>query len=80
MRANNERIYDYMERKSHEAIMFANAGNSRKRTKAKDLFKRPNDEHAAEDSSKKFSDKHEDTMRWLAQFEEFRGKEGVNGN
>lgn len=46
--------------------------------KPTDLFKRPKDGDSAKKDTEDIRAKQAEKMRWLAQFEEFRGKEGVD--
>lgn len=60
------------------AMMIRSAYHAKK-LKSTDLFKRPVDGELAKEEVKDIKAKQADTMRWLSQFEEFRGKEGVHG-
>lgn len=76
MYAHTESVYDEYERMAQEAMM-ARAAYHAKKLKPADLFKRPVDEDLAENKVKEMRERSDETMRWLSQFEEFRGKEGV---
>lgn len=74
MSAQIERQYDEYEREAIIAIMHENAHRS-KRPKSSDLFKRPVDDYTAKKKTESLKEKAEHASNWLAQFEQFRGKE-----
>ncbi len=74
MRAHTERIYDDYERMAFQAMMMRGAYHAKK-LKQSDLFDRPKDVKTAKISADEIRAKQAETMRWLSQFEEFRGKE-----
>lgn len=78
MRAHTESVYDEYERMASHAMMIRAAYHAKK-LKPSQLFKRPKDEEVAKNKAEDMRARSEETMKWLAQFEEFRGKEGVNG-
>ncbi len=78
MRAHTESVYDEYERMSTEAMMMRAAYHAKK-LKQSQLFKRPTNADVAKDKSEDMRERSEEVMKWLAQFEEFQGKEGVNG-
>ncbi len=78
MSAQIERQYDELEREALIAIMREGAHRS-KRPKVSDLFKRPLDEHTAKKETESLKEKADHASAWLAQFEQFSGKEGTNG-
>lgn len=78
MRAHTESVYDEYERMASHAMMMR-AAHHAKKLKQSQLFKRPTDEEVAKSKAEDMRARSEETMKWLAQFEEFRGKEGVNG-
>lgn len=53
------------------------AAHHAKKLKQSQLFKRPTDEDITKSKAEDMRERSEETMKWLAQFEEFRGKEGV---
>ena len=69
-----EQVYDEMERYASLAIMIGNAVNSRKKIKSGDLFKRPTGDIPTKKTLEDIRKKQEDTLKWLAQFEEFKDK------
>ncbi len=74
MMAHTESVYDDYERMAANAMMIRSAYHA-KSIKSTDLFKRPK---AGEKTAQEVADikaKQAETMRWLSQFEEFRGKE-----
>ena len=77
MMAQRERQYDDYERQSHFIIMRENAHRA-KRPKASDLYKRPADEKA-EAKLQEGAEKAQHASEWLAQFEQFSGKEVSDG-
>ena len=79
MRAQIERKYDEHEQMAGLAMMFRYA-NHAKKAKQSDLFKRPDGEEKARKTSEEIKAESEYTMKWLSQFEEFSGKEGVISN
>lgn len=74
MRAHTEAVYDEYERMAGHAMMIRAAYHAKK-LKQTQLFRRPSDVEKAKERRKR----SDDIMDWLSQFEEFRGKEGVNG-
>jgi len=78
MMAQRERQYDEYERQSHFVIMDRKAQNTKKSIKASDLFKRPADEKA-EAELQEGVEKAKHASEWLAQFEQFSGKEVSDG-
>lgn len=78
MRAHTESVYDEYDRMATHAMMIR-AAHHAKKLKQSQLFKRPSDEEVAKNKAEEMKERSEETMRWLAQFEEFRGKEGVIG-
>jgi len=76
MRAQVERRYDEYEHMASMAMMTRQAYHAKK-LKQTDLFKRPLDEDIAKDKAEEARNRSEYTMKWLSQFKEFRGKEGV---
>ena len=74
MRAQTERMYDEYERMAYQAMMMRGAYHAKK-LKQSDLFERPKDGKSAKVSADDIRAKQAETMRWLSQFEEFRGKE-----
>lgn len=74
MRAHTEAVYDEYEKLANFAMMNRAAYHAKKLKPSK-LFKRPQDASAVKNKR----ERTEEAMKWLAQFEEFRGKEGVNG-
>lgn len=76
MRAHTESVYDEYERMASHAMMIR-AAHHAKKLKQSQLFKRPTDEEVAKSKAEDMRERTEETMKWLAQFEEFRGKEGV---
>lgn len=78
MSAHVERQYDEIEREALFAIMHESAHRS-KRPKAGDLFKRPVDEYTAEKRTESMKEQAEQASKYLAQFEQFSGKEDDHG-
>lgn len=78
MKAQVERSYDDLEDMAIMAIFTRQAYHKDGKLGADDLFKRPVDGVTAKKTADDIKDKTEYTMRWLSQFEEFSGKEGVN--
>lgn len=78
MRAQSERRFDEIEDQARMAIFTRQAYHKDGKLGADDLFKRPVDGKTAKNKADEIKDKAEYTMRWLSQFEEFSGKEGVN--
>lgn len=76
MRAQVERKYDDMERMASMAMMIRQAYHAKK-LKQSDLYQRPTDEDTARDRAEGARAKSDYTMRWLSQFEEFGGNDGV---
>ena len=70
--------YDDYERMASHAMMIRAAYHATK-LKQSQLFKRPSDEDQAKNKAEEVKERTEETMRWLSQFEEFRGKEGIDG-
>lgn len=80
MHAHTEAVYDEYERMATQAMM-VRAAHHAKKLKQTDLFRRPVDGDRARNKAEESLRRTEETMKWLAQFEEFRGKEGVtNGD
>lgn len=78
MRAYTEYVYDEYERMASQAMM-TRAAYHAKKLKPSQLFKRPVDGSSVKNRAEHVRKRTEETMKWLAQFEEFRGKEGING-
>ena len=76
MRAYTESFYDSYEKKAQQAMMVRAAYHAKK-LKATDLFRRPVDEAAAKSRAEEMRERSDYAMRWISQFEEFQGKEGV---
>lgn len=74
MRAHTESVYDEYDRMATEAMMMRAAYHAKK-LKQSQLFKRPTDGDQARNKAEEMRERSEETMKWLAQFEEFRGKE-----
>lgn len=74
MRAHTERIYDEYDRMAYQAMMMRGAYHAKK-IKQSDLFTRPKDGKTSKVTADDVRAKQAETMRWLSQFEEFRGKE-----
>lgn len=74
MRAFVEANNDEYEKQALLAIWHRKAQHE-KRIKTTDLFKRPKDEERAQKNVEDIRAKQAETMRWLSQIEEFRGKE-----
>lgn len=74
MHAHTEAVYDEYERMAAQAMM-NRAAHHAKKLKQSQLFRRPTDAEKAKDRR----ERSKEIMKWLSQFEEFRGKEGVNG-
>lgn len=77
MSAQRERQYDEYERQSHYIIMRENAHRA-KRPKASDLYKRPADEKVVAQLQEGV-EMAQHASEWLAQFEQFGGKEVSDG-
>ena len=78
MHAQVERKYDDLEDMALMAIFTRQAYHKDGKLGADDLFKRPVDGITAKKTADEIKDKTEYTMRWLSQFEQFSGKEGIN--
>jgi len=78
MRAHTESVYDEYERMATHAMMIR-AAHHAKKLKQSQLFKRPTGEEMTKRKTVEKRERTEETMRWLSQFEEFQGKEGVIG-
>ena len=78
MAAQVERQYDEYERMAIEAVMRENAHRS-KRTKVKDLFKRPISDDEAKERTDTLNKQTEQATAWLSQFMEFNRKEETDG-
>lgn len=70
MRSNVERKYDEYEDMAYNALMVRQAVNS-KRLKKSDLFKRPEDEEAAERKIEELQAKSDHATEWMSQFKQF---------
>jgi len=57
--------------------MMVRAAHHAKKLKQTDLFRRPVDGEQVKNKAEETRKRTEETMKWLSQFEEFRGKEGV---
>ncbi|RVT57408.1 hypothetical protein [Niallia taxi] len=78
LNAEREKHYDSYERQSHFIIMSENAKRAKRSIKASDLYKRPADEKA-EAKLQEGVEKAQHASEWLAQFEQFSGKEVSDG-
>lgn len=77
MSAHIESQYDEIEREALYAILHESAHRA-KRPKASDLFKRPVDVNTAEKRTESLKEQAEQASKYLAQFEQFNGKEDAN--
>lgn len=77
MKAQVERKYDDYEEMATMAIFTRQAYHREGRLGASDIFKRPVDGDTAKKTADEIKEKSDYTMRWLSQFEQFSGKEGV---
>ena len=73
MDAYVERTYDELDRLATQAMMMRQAYHAKK-LKHTDLFKRPSSDVSTQVTAEDIRKKQEDTLKWLAQFKEFKDK------
>lgn len=73
LEAQQERHYDEMERMAIQAMMNRHAYHA-KRLKQTQLFKRPTEFKESIRTIEDLEREEKETMEWLSQFEEFKGK------